>query len=1546
MSINYSIELFSDTEPLSGNELDIQNPVQSSFVIDDFSSGLHVRTVATEDGLTLSLDKRLLGIIVDQSGSMTWNDSNNDRIEFVRRMLTKLENTYPGSVDVILSKFGGYVIEDSSFIIKLESNTTVSASQYETLKQESMANSIYDFFGVRIVRRPDRYPAHPGDGYVVNEGILTSVADQSLDAENTYYYGIWSFNKNKDYGRGRFISGKTGAATTAGVNSFDVISRVSTGIKRDEYTSLIFNFVEREGFVTYDTSGNGFHGILASNSDHNSFWSGSYSGNIYNTSDEKNLQHGVRFDGQYTLIESDVDNSIDYLSGLQDITISFWIYPYLYSDKQQIVASSYRSLTSNIGWAIGIGTDGEVLVSLSSLGSSLDISTGTFISHSTWTSLSVVIGSYIKVYVNGELDSSTVNPTISTDSSDKLYVGGILLQSGDDWDGNDFFGLMHNFSISRTERSVSFIQSLYSFEQAIFSQSIIDEINSKTDNLDRETITKWSISDPAIDQIKIVRKYHDIPSSADDGDVVCNQSASVGEFEYLDTYDFIHGGKYYYRIFTYNSEKQCHISNARVASTAIPPNLIDNEKPDPVSDLTVAVGDRKVLLQWENPDNISGIKVYYSPTGYPSISKNGATGFLIADTTLEFFVHRSLGKSSSGVDIPLKNNYPYYYSVVAYNKYGEVSSESSILAYPEESDNNFPPEEVSQLSIETIGGTSLLLKWNNPSTRSELLNLYFNDTAVVFTDIKDQFGNQIPDIDNINYEFYTEVKERSLSKTSVELGEVPDTDSGYTNAFSGSFPDSQNTQQAIDETLFTYGKLSSGIIYGTISPTKISSVLRNRESYEMYIRAFYRVQDESSAEVFRFNSKPVTVKFTNPLRMSIRNKLGKTVIPISGEAAPKGNEPCKCDNESGGSTSADPIAGAYVGSKKPYVARIEIQYKGESVPDGYPVAVRLFAENGFDSNSKPTHVQFVDQTYYTSTFTSDSESNSFTKSYIDVSIPIPSKPETVDLYASINFDGIICDCLHTVTFLSSLRISVNITKPIADGIDVGEQFATVWIVDPDDPQNESKRKVPPDNTMIKWTLIKKRFGRERPFYSSSTTSSLLTGVYSPLVKGVARNVFFGPVSDLQKHIVTVECDGIPEECCISEEYAIKAEVFYNSMSAVDTYNFYYDCETDEVFSNKRLLVNADPNWRQTFGNNPEWITWGDGVHMLKFQISKSPVLSAENSDILGAQCFVDCISSITQNSPDEGIFFDLPVGQIIEIQADGEILWDVTYDEDPYTGEITLVDYKISDREAVTNIARIPITGDVTDFYIRRNTIVTSDPKRKEIDKQTQNDSTEDDILPNEWRGKCYDKTQSCFPVKGIKWDGVTPVRAKTTVLINGKSVTLVGGGSYEDGLPPVLIGFKEPLSVTIIEARTSHRRVGLIRNKSGNLYLPVEDIADGVSYITFVVEVNFSGVSVPESVPVEVHISGNKEIVRLSNCVGTSQQCSLSSSGIVYTQIVNDPYINPDPNNAGVEKKSLAYFTINPLPANTSVSVNQSDNSANATISVYAVYDKRGDAK
>jgi hypothetical protein len=140
--------------------------------------------------------------------------------------------------------------------------------------------------------------------------------------------------------------------------------------------------------------------------------------------------------------------------------------------------------------------------------------------------------------------------------------------------------------------------------------------------------------------------------------------------------------------------------------------------------------------------------------------------------------------------------------------------------------------------------------------------------------------------------------------------------------------------------------------------------------------------------------------------------------------------------------------------------RVEVQWKGESLPDGTPVNVSAYQHKDINSTDflklKSTRTVLREGAYNTSSVLVEKYDNSgvstgefIAKSVVDIEITHPTEPDWIDIYVYINYLGFFVDGIHSARFIGTLFMSTDVNIPFEDGIDVSEQFATVWTLDPD-----------------------------------------------------------------------------------------------------------------------------------------------------------------------------------------------------------------------------------------------------------------------------------------------------------------------------------------------------------------------------------------------------------------------------------------------------------------------------------------------------------------
>lgn len=1463
-----------------------------------------------DNKICLASGNKLLSLILDISGSMLWNDFNNDKIAFYKRLLESLQAAYPGDVRINLLSFGGTPVK-SEILLTTEDTQTIS---FGDLKTQLMSDSIYDLAGIRVVRKTSGYPQHPGDGTIVADGLFEDIKDENLQENTLYYYTIFTYNKEGHYSSGVPLKFSThNKVIPKGIDSFSTLTRILPGVERDSNTLLIYNYSEKTGTVLYDSSGNNNHGNVVNTTDEQ-FWKGAP---LSSDTDQYKEYVGGRNNTTSRIETLESSNSFT-LDTAHNFTFNFWIYRFATS-----VEETLASISDGVTYQYDIRMAANGTVNITAPGTA---ATSTeIIPEKEWTMVTITLSNdgsnnlQAQFYFNGFIDDAVIpvtNYPVAI-ANPHVFIGGGI-------NTNSLYGAISNFSLHDTARSDNYIHSLYSQESKIFYNDPLLNQKEIPDNSQREVLLQWTIADDYdYSDVKIVRKYNEIPYHLDDGIIIYEESLTPGSYAFIDSNNLINDGKFYYRFFTINSTgNSCTLPDARISPAYIPSINTTVDSGLIIYNAVIIPGNHKTKISW-NPisSNIKGIKIYYSLDDYPTLNAEKTssdnwdslslplfTGTLLCDTTNSLFVHRMVAvKSETAViDVPLTNNIPYFYTLVAYDEKGNTSSPIHLKSVPSStySDVEFPSDNVTGLWAELVNRQGISLHWTSPGLEINSLDLWFGETAVFYARIADLYGETLPNLANFEIKIDSSAERRDSSITPPEI-----------------------------EYNVKYG-IENGIFKGTITPLTDPTLLSATEQYEFVVSLYYKIVDPTTKAVtFEYKLPSISVKFKNPTKMEAQNLLNSKVPAIGeslGASVDKSSEnygrPCsnRFCNE-GVNPKFELVNGGYTYSKNPYICRVFVSYQDSAVEDGTPVVVNLYKSGTLLT---PEHASVRQGTYTTTSQTFESLDSqgrpigaSTLRSFIDVPMSSPNYPELVDLYATFTANKITVSVIHTLLWASTLKFELQTRTPSADGIDVAEQICNIYFVDPDYPDDVSKRIPIRDDVTVKWTLTKGAYYKERPFYSLDRISQRTSGVYSRTKNGIARNVWFGPVSNIESHIHSFTCEGVPDTCCIGEEYKISAQIIEDEENVVVSKWIGYSCDaTEQKATYSKILFDGVSNQKSS---PPHYFAYADGEELVHLQIASDPT----NSLLSSAQCFVDCMNY--HGNP----IIPLPCGQLVNIYTGGldqgfikekryseagvEVIWNAVFDEDPYTGERTLKTYDIlsptlSALSQTEHVAHVPVDGSTTDLYLRLNRFIG---RNGNPEKCKESDSLSLSSVMQESNGiRPCEKATPCYPVETCTgkiwtWNNVQPISCATTLVANNKTVTLTGGGTYADGVPPVLVGFREPLNVAYLAIRIN----GINGQQATDI------VVDGITRYTFVVEITFSGKPVPDGTPVYIEIED----------VMTQGSSSIitTSSPLIYTHLTHDPELD--------DARSLAYFELNPLP----------ETNFNVNIKAKCKYDKRGDA-
>lgn len=1450
----------------------------------DVESDLLFRTKVTQvDGdvekVELSLDDHILSILMDMSGSQTWNDQPGLRHTIAQRLVNRLASTYPGNVSFNLLSFAGDPINVTTFAVLQSSDIT--GNNFQDISNSFFQDDDSRFAGIRVLRKEGSYPTSPIDGDIVTEGFFEAILDVNLSEGTEYFYSIFTFDKNFHFSSGKNIKiTPKERIIPRGVTSFSGQSLRGTGVKRDDNLIAAWHMDEGSKGRIYDFSDTKVNLLVT---DSRPVW--------LNIEDVPSGLSGLRFNSVTTYAQSESASQSLSIGASDEITIMAWLYPYTLTGSKAIIG---RQSVTNTNYLLYQDTD-EIGIKI---GSSV-LTSGSILTANEWQHVAVTVNMdtrAVEFFVNGISVSSSTIAAYSLASDDQYS------DMGYDRTGthSKFFGKITEVSIHDLIRNDSYI----------YQSSIIDASGDKAkpnpDNGDRLSILEYKIPDDAnYNSIRIVKNGFNPPSWEEDGDILFETAVSNGSYVVTDSDDFVLGKTVNYRIFSYNSTGNYSIlEDSPNVSIEIDPledelfDLLDVLSPSLFAPYnpTAKAGNKKAYIKWANQvdDRITRVEVYYKDDGYPVITDyKSSDGELVFEGSIldKSFVHR---------DIP--NNKSAFYTIVNRDKVGRVSESTNVSVIPLSSANEvgIPLLNVENVRYEIVDNTSVSVLWDNPIEFQKDLDGFFDEEILIYAAISDRLGSPISDETNISLQV-------SSSFVAQKFNE---------DIFGNNIIDINNFSES-DFYSFSSRIVAPGILKGTLRMTSSVDRLALLSKADFSITVKSTVPDLSTRNadgtfgfnVFEFESAPMTVSLVTPFSVELINRddrLIKEECPIDCED----NEFSSLLAAEGACSEFKEMDGAYIRSDNPFYARVILKYKNATVPAGLPISVRVFdaAVDVCEGNARPikssttvlplattlnVEVKIQDVT--------DAETGQPTGekeviSFVDIPLSVPRFEQGAILYISSDYNGYSISRDMSLYFKNILFINNTVSAPQSDGVDVVEQFAQSYLIDPNFPDDESKREFIPDGTIVRWNLTLKEFGEKRPFYSTDPTIPT-SGVFSRTNNGVSRGVFFGPASGVEWHTITKKGGFL----FIGERYEISTSVQYDGLSA-------FSVSPVEIFP---LTKNSRFGFRflmefPKFKN----VIWADGEDYVKLKISKDASSALTKYASCFRSCAIDFDSDIVPLVAGQGIILNSGIAKTLaqdlnidetttELESGAvSILWsDVIEEIDPYTGDssITLGD----NGKSATDSAVIEIEDeDSTYVYFRVNGFFP--PPKESCSKSDSPLGDDAKINPCECLG-ASDK-----PVSSVLCTEIT-VSGSTTVFIDGQSNFARGGGDVKDGVPPTIIVPKEPLEISF---------AGLKANGNPSNAL----VIDGETVNEVFVFVSFAGKNVPDGTPIKIDIE--------SNLTGGKSKINPRSSTI-YTRVITDSDLDD------TIDKSYASVTLDPI---------NPEDEVFETIRFTTTYDKSGE--
>jgi hypothetical protein len=1034
-----------------------------------------------------------------------------------------------------------------------------------------------------------------------------------------------------------------------------------------------------------------------------------------------------------------------------------------------------------------------------------------------------------------------------------------------------YFGKITEVSVHDTLRSASYISQ----------HSIQTDEEDSTDNGDRIALIEYDV--PADfnfvgGNILLLRNDYWAPSWDGDGDVVLSQVASAGSGYVTDTSDFALGTTTYYRIFSqnqlgnfsyYEDSPLLQVDIEAFPDLTTLPELTSPELFAPLVN-TVREGNKKVFLQWENfpaDDRISRVEIYSSTDTYPVIDEDlGVSGELVFRGSVNDtkFVHRNL-----------ENDNPVYYTMINRDRFGRTSAPVNVASIPRlESDEiGIPLLDVNNIHYEIKDNTALTLIWDNPIEFKANLDAYFDERVILYGAVTNEFGELLTQ-GNVNMTMKVEAVAIADEQPEGVFNEP-----------------AVSVLNADDYFQFNIQHQENGIMRADIRFINDLRTLSLIQELRLSIQVYSFIPDVTSGlsgsetyndNLFEFYSSPITVSVKKPFSITLANRDSREVV--------RECEVSMDDFTAGSLLQGTEITrktvskdGAYVRSQYPFVARLGLDWKGDAILSGPKITVAIWdaTDNVCDESFDPVkirrsrRVRLLDtdlelQQSQIEKLDEDGQPTGEydTSTYVDIPMRVPDFTQGAILFVLVEHRGFRDRSQMYLLFENILRLDLTARAPAADGIDIAEQFASAYIIDPDDPSDVSKRTLVPNATPVRWELEKGLFAQDRPFYSMENVTGAL-GVYSRTTDGVANNVLFGPASGVVWHHLVDEEAGTVQ--FIGERYIVKAHVMYDNLSMSTTAPLeIFPLGSENRFGSRILMEFPDIKNR----------LWADGEDYSRLVISKDP----NNPSVFSqyGSCFVNCALDLGAE------IVVLDAGQLIHIStnSDVEILWgDIREDIDPYTGESVLIigpNAHISMGEALVELDN----SEQTYVYFRINAHFKPTAADTGGDSSISLSDVANLLNPCECLG-----ISSNSPLRRDLGTEYT-VSGRTTVTVDNSSVSLSGGGPLQSGVPPTIIVPEEPLKIQIVDKRVDSQPSDTV-------------VVDGESINEIIIEVSFSDRPVPDGTPITVAISSRTEAASIIS----------ATSDVIYTQTLIDNNID------SVNARSYATLTLNPITAEESLS-------------------------
>lgn len=855
--------------------------------------------------------------------------------------------------------------------------------------------------------------------------------------------------------------------------------------------------------------------------------------------------------------------------------------------------------------------------------------------------------------------------------------------------------------------------------------------------------------------VTLVRRDDRPPESPIDGTVLLSAVPAASNISYTDTlggtYAFPNGLTYYYAIFTTNALGiKCGFSNAAKASALITSALRPWELLEPPANVppfgfdvtppgqpvvTIVESNGEIRLSWVAADSdTKRYKLFYDPKKPPATTNDKAStysGEVLFDGTGTTFTHRSLS-----------NGQPHFYVLIAIDAVENVSLpvRPMVGTRPPKPDADatvfLPPDPVSNFEVEIVNAANIRLSWTNPKAQNPASGFYFGDSVRVVANV--EFLDPGVSENFITFEFVEKENSRQITAYDPTATIDPNLVLNFAHVPS----------------------ISANTIISVVSINPLKDVQNLVSGARITLNAALRVKSRATGAVIaEIKTGDITVSFTNPFDLAIKNEPEQMISRRTWKLKPDSDPGLPCQEFE---YSSDSFPGVYVNSGKGFSALIESSYRGLPLSGPLDVTISLLDKK----TGLPTKLLQIPQTLgettavlQTSNVTDETLDRSgeptgdqTTRSVLPFDLPPSGVSGDFVLQATAEYLGYKKTVQLDVHYEPILNIDLNLTPFSPDNVDRTEQSAYVYLAPFDADQSQ---KVPVDDfTVTDWS-IRPLCKNSKRFDLQSEDSVPGLGIKAYTRGGLAQKIFWGP-----GEIDTDE---------LFFEVSVKATV--GGMVA-QGFGMLQIGDIVEARANKIFLRNAD-------GSPASFSTsqiFADGTATTTWHVIARPEDDA--GDDTSGQAFRNAVVVKGGNVP------SLDDGRIVTLKVE------VQNDTDPnknglVAGEKSSIVDSVRIKTNMTGpngkagSAKAKIVNGLATFEISVNARV---PEKKDT-------ISEEELIDNLFYS-IYG-IQFAAPTSGVS----LALTAYTSVEINGRSISFIGGGSnLRSSAPPCFVELLEPL--------------------------------------------------------------------------------------------------------------------------------------------------------